>query len=78
MSKITLAKAASAEIEEKKSVFIGNATPVKNEDEALEFIAGMRKKYYDARHNVFAYSIGDGSVARFTDDGEPEAPEFPC
>lgn len=72
MSKITLAKAASAEIEEKKSVFIGNATPVENEDEALEFIARMRKKYYDARHNVFAYSIGDGSVARFTDDGEPK------
>jgi uncharacterized YigZ family protein len=32
----------------------------------------MRKKYYDARHNCFAYRIGENNeTERCSDDGEP-------
>ena len=32
----------------------------------------MRKKYWDATHNVFAYQIGErNQIQRFSDDGEP-------
>lgn len=64
----------SAEIEftEKKSVFIGYSAIVKNEDEALSIIKERKKKFSDATHNVYAYIIGDGTVARYSDDGEPQ------
>lgn len=71
-TRITLAKRASAEIEERKSVFIGTAAPVTTEEEARAFIEEVKKEYYDARHNVFAYLLSEGSVSRFTDDGEPK------
>jgi uncharacterized YigZ family protein len=64
----------SAEIEfvEKKSVFIGYSAIVKNEEEALEIIKQRKKKFADATHNVYAYMIGDGTVSRYSDDGEPQ------
>lgn len=64
----------SAEIEftERKSVFIGYSAIVKNEEEALQIIKERKKKFSDATHNVYAYIIGDGSVARYSDDGEPQ------
>ncbi len=70
--KITLYKRAEAEIIEKKSRFIGHVIPVKTEAEAQEFIAEMKKKYADATHNVSAYYINDGAIARCSDDGEPQ------
>ena len=48
-----LYKGGQGEIVEKKSRFIANLFPVKTEEEALEKITEMRKKYYDARHNCF-------------------------
>lgn len=60
------------EIVEKKSRFIATTLPVKTEEEALAFIEAMRKKYWDARHNCFAYVIGErGGIRRYSDDGEP-------
>lgn len=70
--RITLLKTASAEIEEKKSRFIGHASPVKNESEAQKFIADIKNRYSDATHNVFAYYINGGACARCSDDGEPQ------
>lgn len=65
-------KGGSGEIVEKKSRFIATVMPVKNEEEALEFIEAMRKKYWDATHNCFAYVIGEHNEnARCSDDGEP-------
>lgn len=65
-------KAVSAEIVEKKSRFIATLTPVKSEDEALAFIASMKKKYYDARHNCYAYITGpNDEFIHASDDGEP-------
>ena len=69
--RITLAKNVSCEMEEKKSIFIGHATPVRNEDEARAFIESMRREYHDATHNCYAYLLNNGAVARYSDDGEP-------
>lgn len=63
---------AHGEIIEKKSRFIADIVPVKDEEEALEFIEGVRKKFWDARHHCYAYIVGDkGSIQRCSDDGEP-------
>ena len=71
-SHIILYKGGQGEIVEKKSRFIANIFPVQIEDEALEQIARMKKKYYDARHNCFAYVIGEkNETERCSDDGEP-------
>ena len=58
--------------EEKKSVFIGEATPVSTEEEALAFIASVKTKYPDARHHVYAYLLREGSKNRYSDDHEPQ------
>ena len=55
---------------EKKSRFIGRVWCVETEAEALEKIQEMKKQYYDATHNCWAYVIRDGAI-RFSDDGEP-------
>ena len=71
MEYITLSKEASVSFIEKKSEFIGHAAPVKTEEEAMEFINKIRKKYGDATHNCYAYMLANGS-ARYSDDGEPQ------
>ena len=60
------------ELIEKKSRFIATVRPVENEEQALSFIEEMRKKYWDARHNCYAYILAGGEgLYRFSDDGEP-------
>lgn len=73
MFKTILEKEIQAEIVEKKSKFIANVFYVETVEEAEQKIKEVKKKYYDARHNCFAYSIfsKDGIVNRFSDDGEP-------
>ncbi|MCM1388142.1 MAG: YigZ family protein [Bacillus sp. (in: Bacteria)] len=62
----------TGEIEEKKSRFIANVSPVETEEAAAAFIEKMKKKYWDARHNCYAYILGEkAQLARFSDDGEP-------
>ena len=61
------------ELIEKKSRFIATVKPVDSEEEALEFIAGIKKKYWNARHNCFAFVIGERhEIQRCSDDGEPQ------
>ena len=68
----TVYRGKEAEIIEKKSRFIATVQPVKSEEEALAFIENMRKKYWNATHNCFAYVIGERfQVQRCSDDGEP-------
>ena len=55
----TILAQAEAEIVEKKSRFIATVRPVKTEEEARSFIEELKKKYWDATHNVFAYQIGE-------------------
>ena len=65
-------KGGTGEIVEKKSRFIANVFKVESEDEALEIIEQTRKKYWDARHNCYVYSIGmNREFTRCSDDGEP-------
>ena len=60
-----------AEYDEKRSRFLAHLRYVESEDEAKAFIAEMKKKYYDARHNCWCYIIKDGPE-RYSDDGEPQ------
>ena len=67
-----LYRGGSGELVEKKSRFIATTSPVTTEQAAAEFIAGIRKQYWDARHHCFAYVIGAGAqLCRCGDDGEP-------
>ncbi len=66
----TLSKPSETEKTERRSVFLGYASPVTTEEEALEFIAKIKKRHSDATHNVYAYILR-GSISRFSDDGEP-------
>lgn len=60
------------EIVEKKSRFIATVRPVQTEAEAMDFIGEMKKKYWDARHNCYAFVLGaGGEITRCSDDGEP-------
>ncbi len=68
---LTVLEDSSAEYVEKRSRFIANLRHCETEEEASAFLSEMRSKYWDARHNVFAYSVGGGSLCRFSDDGEP-------
>lgn len=65
-------RGGEAEIEEKKSRFIAHVSPAETEEEALDFIEKIKKKYWDARHNCTAYSVGiNQPILRCSDDGEP-------
>ena len=67
----TVAREASDEFVEKRSRFIGYVKPVKTEEEAVAFINQKRSEHWDARHNVYAYSLREGNIKRYSDDGEP-------
>lgn len=69
----TIKENVVAEIIEKKSKFIANLIYVQNIEEAEEIIKQTKKKYYDARHNCFAFCIStqDGIIKKSSDDGEP-------
>ena len=68
----TLRARADETFEEKKSIFIGHAAPVKTEEEALAFLAEIRSTYPDATHNVYAYVLRENGTTRYSDDREPQ------
>ncbi|MCR8645614.1 YigZ family protein [Paenibacillus sp. N1-5-1-14] len=68
----TLQQLGSAEIIIKKSRFIGFATPVTTEEEAIQFIERIKKEHWNATHNCSAYMIGErDEIQKQSDDGEP-------
>ena len=68
----TVLEGGTGEITEKKSRFIATVRPVSSKEEALAFLEETRKKYWDARHNCYAYSVGmNREYTRCSDDGEP-------
>lgn len=67
----TVLENASDEFVEKRSRFIGYCKPVKTEQEAIEFINEKRSEHWNATHNVYAYSLREGNIKRYSDDGEP-------
>ncbi len=69
---ITVSDFGVAEITEKKSRFISYTKPIKTEEEAQSFIEEIKKKHWDARHNCYAYQLGEKhNIQRYSDDGEP-------
>lgn len=69
----TVYRGGENEIIEKKSRFIATVIPAEDEETALEFIESMKKKYWNASHNCYAYVIGERSeLQRCSDDGEPQ------
>lgn len=68
----TVGQTASDEFTEKRSRFIGYAAPAQSEEEAVAFVNGIRARHWDARHNVYAYSLRAGQQKRYSDDGEPK------
>ena len=68
----TVYEGGEGELVEKKSRFIATVRPVKTEEEANQFVEEMRKKYWDARHNCWAFILGERQeFKRCSDDGEP-------
>ena len=62
---------ATGEFVDRRSRFIAQLRYVSSEREADEFIAEVRSRHHDARHNVPAWILSDGRE-RCSDDGEPQ------
>ena len=55
-----------------KSTFISHIKHVETVDEAKKYIEELKTKYFDATHNVTAYTVGrTGEYGHCSDDGEP-------
>jgi uncharacterized YigZ family protein len=68
----TIAHGGQHEIEILKSRFICTVERVTDETEAKALLEGLRKRYWDANHNCYAYIIGElGMAQKASDDGEP-------
>ena len=68
----TINKTFEAKQEIKKSEFICTLIPINSVDDANTNLQLIRKKYYDATHNCYAYIIGDNQeIIKCSDDGEP-------
>lgn len=62
---------AREEIVEKKSRFIASVYPIKDKQEAESILSDIRKEFWDATHNVYAYILPD-NICKYSDDGEPQ------
>ncbi len=68
----TLLSYGKDEIVIEKSKFIGHATPVESEKEAIAFIEKIKTEHWNATHNVPAYIVGENNeIQRYSDDREP-------
>lgn len=67
---LTIKENTSYEIVEKKSKFIANTFYVESVKEAEDIIKEINKKYFDSRHNCYAFSVytKDGIINRFSDN----------
>ena len=68
----TIAHDGQHETEVLKSRFICTVTRVTDEAEARAVLDRLRKQYWDANHNCYAYVIGESGMSqKASDDGEP-------
>lgn len=73
MAYITIRNRGEDRFEEKKSEFIGYAKRIENEEEAKAFVNEIKSMHKQARHNCWAYVIGENyGIQRYSDDGEPQ------
>lgn len=61
----------TCKLTEKRSIFISYLKKINSEEEAIEFINHIKSKNHDAKHNVYAYSVNDSKILKYSDDGEP-------
>lgn len=66
----TITSKTEFKLKEKGSLFLSQAIPINSEEEAQEIITQIRKKFYDATHNCYAYKLSNGKT-KYSDDGEP-------
>ncbi len=68
----TIEKISEGVYKEKGSKFLAFLVPVLNEQEVKDYMADVKKRYFDARHHCYAYILGANKDAyRINDDGEP-------
>ncbi len=63
---------AFSEFTEKKSRFLSYLSPVESEKEAVAFISEISSRHREAAHTVYAYSLLEGQMRRYSDAGEPQ------
>lgn len=68
---LTVLDETTTEYVEKRSRFITTLRHCETEAEASAFLDEMRSKYWDATHNCYTYTVEEGKMSRFSDDGEP-------
>jgi len=67
----TITKVSEFQFKEKGSLFVGRVFPIRSSEEAESILAKLRKKYYDATHNCYAYKFINEESFKYSDDGEP-------
>ncbi|MDE6144668.1 MAG: IMPACT family protein [Muribaculaceae bacterium] len=69
---LTIAAPSRARFTEKMSRFLAFASPAETVEEAKDFVAGLQKEFFDARHVCWAWVIGaENPVSYSNDNGEP-------
>lgn len=71
------ANTAQSEFVERRSRFIGQVWPVSSYEQVQQILAELRRQHYQARHVVHAVRLQQGSLVRFSDDGEPQGTAGP-
>lgn len=66
----TIKQSSEFKLKEKGSLFLCICEPVQTEEEAQNFLAKIRKQYYDATTHCYSYKFQNGTF-KYSDDGEP-------
>ena len=67
----TIKDSSKFSYKEKGSEFIAIVFPVDNEETVFHQLKQIRKKYFDATHHCYAYTLNSGE-SKYSDDGEPK------
>jgi uncharacterized YigZ family protein len=68
----TISQRTRTELKVRGSRFIATAFPIASKEEANEELDRIRREFWDATHNCYAWRLApDGLQYRFADDGEP-------
>ena len=71
---LTIKDKRRSKLRVKGSIFIANAFSVKTEDEVKIELDEIKKEFFDATHNCYAYKIGlpPDEISKSSDTGEPK------
>lgn len=67
---LTIETFTETKFKEKGSIFIGQSYPINNEEEFRIILEQTKKKYFDATHHCYAYSLLN-NIVKYSDAGEP-------